>query len=77
MEETEGCPLDRNLEEVLRYQLGSRQKRSPEVYIDNEPATLDEALSRCVQERSVYMPDYVLDEEGFLEQVRFDKVEQQ
>ncbi len=77
MENTDGCPYARNLEEVLRYQLGSRQKRSPEVYIDNELTTLDEALTRCVQERSVYMPDYVLDEKGVLEQVRFDKVELQ
>lgn len=77
MEEADSYPLAKNLEDVLRYQLGSRQKRSLEVYIDNELTTLEEALTRCVQERTVYMPDYVLDENGVLEQLRFDKIEQQ
>lgn len=77
MEEADSYPLGKDLEDVLKYQLGSRQKRSLEVYIDNERTTLDDALTRCVQERLAYMPDYVLDENGVLEQVRFDKVELQ
>ncbi|MBQ9142350.1 MAG: hypothetical protein IJX63_11265 [Lachnospiraceae bacterium] len=77
MEESDGYPLAKNLEDVLKYQLGSRQKRSLEVYIDNELTTLEDALSRCVQERTIYMPDYVLDENGVLEQLRFDKIDLQ
>ncbi len=77
MEEADSYPPVKNLEDVLRYQLGSRQKRSLEVYIDNELTTLEDALTRCVQERTVYMPDYVLDENGVLEQLRFDKIELQ
>lgn len=77
MEETDGYPQAKDLEDILKYQLGSRQKRSLEVYIDNELTTLEDALSRCVQECTVYMPDYVLDENGVLEQLRFDKVDLQ
>lgn len=77
MAEAEGYPLTKNLEDVLKYQLGAGQKRSLEVYIDNELTTLEDALSRCVQERTIYMPDYVLDENGVLEQLRFDKIDLQ
>lgn len=74
MEEAQSSPVNRNIEEVLRNQLGSEQKQL-EVYVDNERTTLEDALKRCVQERSVYMPDYVLDENGVLEQLRFDKID--
>ena len=77
MEEEEGYPFAENIENVLKYQLGSRKKRSLEVYMDNELTTLEDALTRCVQERTVYMPDYVLDENGVLEQLRFDRIDQQ
>lgn len=74
MEEADSYPIGQNIEDILQYQLGSRQKRSLEVYIDNELTTLEDALTRCVQERTVYMPDYVLDENGVLEQLRFDRI---
>ena len=77
MEEADSYPLAQSLEEVLQYRLGSRRKRSLEVYVDNERTTLEEALARCVQERTIYMPDYILDENGVLEQLRFDRIEQQ
>lgn len=74
MEEAQSSPVNRNIEEVLRDQLGGEQKQL-EVYVDNERTTLEDALKRCVQERSVYMPDYVLDENGVLEQLRFDRID--
>lgn len=77
MEESDSYPMGQNIEDVLRYQLGGRQKRSLEVYMDNKRTTLEDALTRCVQERTVYMPDYVLDENGVLEQLRFDKIDLQ
>ena len=33
-----------------------------------------EAVAKAVREDSPYMADYVLDEAGVIEQVRFDKV---
>lgn len=59
---------------VLEYQLNVMRKDEFEVYMDNEKTTLDDALERCVRECSVYMPDYVLDENGNLKQVRFDRI---
>ncbi len=74
MEEAEGCPPARDMEEVLRNRM-SGESKCLEVYIDNQRTTLEDALKRCVQERTVYMPDYVLDENGVLEQLRFDKID--
>ena len=74
MEEAEGCPPAKDMEEILKNRMGGEHK-SVEVYMDNKRTTLEDALKRCVQERTVYMPDYVLDENGVLEQLRFDKID--
>lgn len=74
MEEAQDCPLGENMEEILYDRMGGVRK-DLEVYMDNERITLEEALNRCVQERTVYMPDYVLDEKGVLKQLRFDKID--
>lgn len=67
-------PKIQNMKDVLEHQLGSTCKKELKVYMDGKQVTLEEALNRCVQERTVYMPDYVLDENGVLEQVRFDRI---
>jgi len=74
MEEAEDRPAVENMQEVLYDRMGGVQKNL-EVYMDDKRITLEEALSRCVQERVVYMPDYVLDEKGVLKQLRFDRID--
>lgn len=67
-------PEIQNMKDVLEHQLGNVHGKDVKVYMDDKQVTLEEALSRCVQEQVVYMPDYVLDENGALEQVRFDRI---
>jgi hypothetical protein len=74
MEEESGYPPAKDMEEILKNRM-SGERKCLEVYIDNQRTTLEDALKRCVQERTVYMPDYVLDENGVLEQLRFDKID--
>lgn len=74
MEEAQGRPLVENMQEVLYDRMGGEEK-DLEVYMDDKRITLEEALNRCVQERAVYMPDYVLDEKGVLKQLRFDRID--
>jgi len=74
MQEAEDRPAVENMQEVLYDRMGGVQKNL-EVYMDDKRITLEEALSRCVQERAVYMPDYVLDEKGVLKQLRFDRID--
>lgn len=73
---SETCPSgNQSLNDAIEYQLSIMRKKEITVYMDNKPVSLDEALVRCVQECTVYMPDYVLDENGILEQVRFDRID--
>lgn len=74
MEEAESYPPAKDMEEILKDRM-SGEKKCLEVYMDNKRTTLEDALKRCVQERTVYMPDYVMDENGVLEQLRFDKID--
>lgn len=74
MEEAESYPPAKDMEEILKNRMSGEEK-CLEVYMDNQRTTLEDALKRCVQERTVYMPDYVLDENGVLEQLRFDKID--
>ncbi len=74
MEEGSGYPPAKDMEEILKNRM-SGERKCLEVYMDNQRTTLEDALKRCVQERTVYMPDYVLDENGVLEQLRFDKID--
>ncbi len=72
MNEEEIQPKGRN---ALEYQVNVMRKDGFEVYMDNKRTTLEDALERCVREKHVYMPDYVLDEDGNLKQVRFDRID--
>ncbi len=72
MKEEEIQPGGRN---AMEYQVNIMRKDNFEVYMDNKKTTLDEALERCVRERTVYMPDYVLDDKGNLKQIRFDRID--
>lgn len=46
-----------------------------ELFVDGQELGPEEVVRRCVREDSEYMSDYVLGEEGTLEQLRFDKVD--
>lgn len=75
MEKDHKNPVVYDMEEMIQRKIVTRQKKCPEVYIDNKPTTLKDALHQCVQEQTVYMPDYILDENGVLNQLRFDRID--
>lgn len=66
-----------SVREMIRMQLQKVQERGVSLYVDNQPASPDEVACKCVQEQNVYMPDYVLNDMGILEQVRFDRIDPQ
>ena len=45
-----------------------------ELYLDGRPASPDRIVERFVREDTVYMPDFVINEDGVLTQVRYDKI---
>ncbi len=46
------------------------------LYLEGQLSSPEEiARTYCINEDRVYMPDYVLDEEGFLKEVHYDRIE--
>ncbi|HJA92525.1 MAG TPA: hypothetical protein H9717_05350 [Candidatus Eisenbergiella merdipullorum] len=59
----------------LKKHLKKMKKQGVALYLEGKPASPDEIAKKYyVREDSVYMPDYVTDEEGKLTEVRYDKV---
>ncbi|MGN1145154.1 MAG: hypothetical protein ACI4R5_01800 [Acetatifactor sp.] len=50
------------------------QKMGTEFFVDGEPMLPNEAVTKAVEEESVYMADYVVGDTGRVEQIRFDKI---
>ena len=47
-----------------------------DLYLEGEPASPEEIARKFfVNEDTVYMPDFVTDEDGTLQEVRYDRVE--
>ncbi|MBO5282128.1 MAG: hypothetical protein J6B43_03235 [Lachnospiraceae bacterium] len=67
----------RSVREMIRMQMQKAQERGVSLYVDDHPASPEEVACKCVQEQTVYMPDYVLNDMGILEQVRFDRIDPQ
>ncbi len=57
--------------------LEQMQQKGVKLFVDGEAAMPGEIASKAVCEGSTYMADYVLGENGAIEQVRFDKVTRQ
>lgn len=54
--------------------LEQMQDKGVRLFVDGEAALPWDAVVKSVQENSPYMADYVFDDSGNIEQVRFDKV---
>lgn len=59
----------------MKERLESIVKEGADLYLDGRRVSAEElARTCCVNEEAVYMPDYVLNQEGRLTQLRYDKV---
>lgn len=53
----------------------NENKPRVDLYVDGRPATQDEVAKICkVYEGYSYMADYILDENGVLKEIHYDKV---
>lgn len=68
--------MSKNKNEILsmKNKLEAILDQGIELYLDGKPASPDRIVERFVREDSVYMPDFVLSDDGVLTQVRYDKV---
>lgn len=62
-------------ENILREHLRTVYERGVDLYLDGKPASPDKiARQFYVREDTVYMPDFIMDEQGRLTQVRYDLI---
>ncbi len=44
------------------------------MYLNGAPSTTEYIVSHCVNEDTVYMPDYVTDGHGKIKEIRYDRI---
>lgn len=58
----------------LKLHLEKFEKSGIRLYLDGAPSTTDYIVENCVKEDAVYMPDYVMDENGKVKEIRYDRI---
>jgi hypothetical protein len=68
------CEVDSTM---LRSQLEKLERKGVKLYFNGAPSTTEYIVNHCVNEDTVYMPDYVTDESGKVREVRYDLILEQ
>ncbi|MDE7046457.1 MAG: hypothetical protein K2P25_00485, partial [Lachnospiraceae bacterium] len=58
----------------LKEQLEGMEKMGIKLYLNGVPSTTDYIVKNCVNEDTIYMPDYVTDENGKVKEIRYDRI---
>lgn len=58
----------------LKSQLEKLERKGVKLYLNGIPSTTEYIIRNCVSEDTVYMPDYVTDENGKVKEVRYDRI---
>lgn len=61
-------------EQALKKKLEKFKKSGVGLFLEGHPATPRQIANCCVCEETVYMADYVMDENGALKELRYDRV---
>ena len=59
---------------ALKLRLERMEKQGVKLYLDGAPSTTEYIIRNCVNEDTVYMPDYVTDEHGIVKEIRYDRI---
>jgi hypothetical protein len=59
---------------ALKSQLEKLEKEGTKLYLNGAPSTTEYIVSHCVNEDTVYMPDYVTDGHGKIKEIRYDRI---
>lgn len=60
--------------QVLYENLKKWEGTGVRLYLDGVPASLKSIEQNCVMEDSMYMPDYVTDQNGKITEIRYDRI---
>ena len=61
-------------EQLLKDKLERVQSTGVVLFLEGEPATPGVIAEKCVCEDMIYMADYVLDDNGILKELRYDRI---
>lgn len=61
-------------EKLLKKRLKQVQRTGVSLFLEGQPSTPAAIAGKCVCEDTVYMADYVLDEQGSLKELRYDRI---
>ena len=59
---------------LLKLRLEKLESEGIKLYLNGAPSTTDYIVNSCVNEDTVYMPDYVTDEKGKVKEIRYDRI---
>ncbi len=59
---------------ALNLRLRKMENAGVRLYLDGMPASSKKIARQCVKEDSLYMPDYVTDNEGKIKEIRYDRI---
>ncbi|MDE6950446.1 MAG: hypothetical protein K2P64_05970 [Lachnospiraceae bacterium] len=68
--------MSKNKNEILsmKNKLEAILEQGIDLYLDGRPASPSRIVERFVREDTVYMPDFVIGDDGVLIQIRYDKI---
>lgn len=67
--------LTQNTDPVsLKPQLEQMEREGVILYLNGVPSTTEYIMKNCVNEDTIYMPDYVIDENGKVKEIRYDRI---
>lgn len=59
---------------ALKSRLEQLEKEGVKRYLNGAPSTTEYIVNNCVNEDTVYMPDYVTDRCGKIKEIRYDRI---
>ena len=60
--------------DALKSRLEQLEKEGAKLYLNGVPSTTEHIIKNCVNEDTVYMPDYVTDGHGKIKEIRYDRI---
>ncbi len=59
---------------LLRVSLEEMERKGIKLFLNGVPSTTEYIIKSCINEDTVYMPDYVTDECGRIKEIRYDRI---
>ena len=59
---------------LLKVKLKKLEKEGIKLFLNGIPSTTEFIVENCINEDTVYMPDYITDECGKIKEIRYDRI---